>query len=110
MQITSISRLADHFECRTLEELGRHFYDTTECGVATEYLTINDSIFSHDDHYGVKRDLPNIWAGHYVVGIRFHSIVEGSDAEFSADPVYFPCNYSEIKDALQYLEEVTEIV
>lgn len=26
------------------------------------------------------------------------------DAEFSASPIYFPCEYSEIKDALDYLE------
>jgi hypothetical protein len=107
MQITSISRLADYFECKTLKALGRHFYEETECGVWTEYLTIDSSISSDSDHYGVKRDLPNIWAGHHVVGIKFGSIVEGSDAEFSADPIYFPCELSEIEDALQYLEEVT---
>ena len=105
--INSVSRLADKFGCKNLEELGRHFYDETDCGVSTEYLTIKDSVFSFDDHYGVKRDLPNIWAGNYVIGIKFHSIVEGSDAEFSAGPICFPCEYSEIEDALIYLEEVT---
>lgn len=104
--INSVSRLADKFGCKNLEELGRHFYDETGCGVSTEYLTIKDSVFSTDDHYGVTRDLPNIWAGNYVIGIKFHSIVEGSDAEFSADVVYFPCEYSEIEDALNYLEEM----
>lgn len=104
-QISSISRLAEHLGSESLRALGRHFYDQSECGISTEYLTINDSVFAHDDHHGVTRNLPNIWAGHFVVGIRFYTIVEGSDAEFSSDPILFPCEYSEIEEALQYLED-----
>jgi len=103
-QISSISRLAEHLDCESLRALGRHFYDKTECGVSTEYLTTKDSVFAHDDHHGITRDLPNIWAGHFVVGIRFYTIVEGSDAEFASDAIFFPCEYSEVEDALEYLE------
>lgn len=106
-QINSISDLARLHGARTLALLGKHFYDETECGVNTEFITGGgESHYYSDDHYGITQYLPNIWAGYSVVGICFHTIVEGSDAEFSADPVFFPCEYGEIEDALNYLEEV----
>lgn len=106
--IESINKLAEINESQSLFDLGRYFYENTECGVSTEYLTKDDSVFYSDDSYKVKRDLPNIWAANKVIGIRFHTIVEGFDAEFSADPIYFPCNEPEIQDALNYLEEMVD--
>lgn len=108
MKINSISQLAEFKESESLADLGRTFYDQTECGVSTEYLTEDDSLFYSDNTHQVKRELPNIWAGKKIIGIKFHTIVEGYDAEFSADSIFFPCDYSEIEDALDFLEEMVD--
>tara|TARA_R100000388_G_scaffold19146_1_gene14699 strand:- start:251 stop:658 length:408 start_codon:yes stop_codon:yes gene_type:complete len=104
MSISSVSTLADKCGAKSLAELGKYFYDTTECGVSTEFVTMDESYQYTDDYYGIIRPLPNIWAGTKVVGIQFHTIVEGSDAEFSSDPITFPCEYSQIQECLDYLE------
>tara|TARA_B100001057_G_scaffold25423_1_gene23406 strand:- start:131 stop:478 length:348 start_codon:yes stop_codon:yes gene_type:complete len=103
MSISSVSTLADKCGADSLAKLGKYFYDITECGVGTEFTTMDKSYQYTDDYYGISKPLPNIWAGK-VVGIKFHTIVEGSDAEFSCDLVTFPCEYSEIQECLDYLE------
>jgi hypothetical protein len=45
-----------------------------------------------------------------VCGIRFHSIIEGSEAEVSSDFIYFPCEYSEIEAALKSVEDQVDEV
>lgn len=105
--VNSIVDLARIFGDKNLRLLGKSFYDDTECGVNTEYLTINESHYYSDDHYAITKDLPNHGANE-IVGIRFHTIVEGYDAEFSADPIYFPCEWDEIDEAIAYLEDLVD--
>lgn len=102
--ISSVSQLAHFLGESSLASLGKRFYNITECGVNTEFLTLDDSHFYTDDYYGVTRELPNIWAGHKVIGVRFHTIVEGSDAELSAKSVCFPCTWGDIADQINCLE------
>lgn len=109
-----IWQLCRHHGCNSLAELGRHYYDESDCGVNVTYLTLrgiddkNENVVSTDDHRGMG-PLPNEWvASAGLIGISFGTIVEGSDAEFQASPVYFPCDDDEIKEAIQYLEDLVD--
>ena len=44
--------------------------------------------------------------GMFLVG----SIVEGTDAEVTASPVYLPCEAKDLDDAVQYIEDETSLV
>jgi hypothetical protein len=44
--------------------------------------------------------------GMFLVG----SIVEGTDAEVTASPVYLPCTADDLDNAVQYVEDETSLV
>ena len=107
-----ITDLAEHYGATSLEDLGRTFYDETSFGVNTTFLaacspTLKE-IYYEDGGYPATRPLPNIWAGHFCTGIRFGTIVEGSDAEFTATDLHFPLSLEDIQDAYDYLNELVE--
>ena len=107
-----VAALARHYGARSLAELGRAFYDETSFGVNTNFLaachpTIKE-IYYEDGGYPATGPLPNIWAGHYCTGIRFGTIVEGSDAEFTASDLHFPLSLEDIQEAYDYLNELVE--
>ena len=108
----SITELANFYGVKTLGDLGRAFYDETDFGVSTTFLAACNpkerEIHYEDESYAVNRKLPNIWAGHFCTGIRFSTIVEGSDAEYSATPLNFPITLSEIQEAYDYLGELVD--
>jgi len=56
-------------------------YDGTSCGAWISIVS------------GVERD-----------GIHVGSMVEGSDAEFSADPIWFPFDSKELWEATEYVD------
>ena len=80
----------------------REAYDLTSCGVWTTYLLAEGSIPSADLH--PSQDTAE-WAAKNIVGVKHGTIVEGSDAEFEADPLFFPFDDEELADAWQYLED-----
>ena len=105
-----ITDLARHYGSTSLEDLGRTFYDETSFGVNTTFLaachpTLKE-IYYESGEYPATRPLPNIWAGHFCTGIRFGTIVEGSDAEFTATDLHFPISLAEIQEAYDHLSEL----
>jgi len=93
------------------------YYKETDCGVSLQYVSILDWGYWEADgsRRYIKRDLSH----HYedieedylnpkngkrtVTGLKFSTIVEGYDAEFSADVISFPTNDEEIDEACAYL-------
>ena len=107
-----VTDLARHYGATSLEDLGRSFYDETSFGVNTTFLAAcsfalsQQEIYYEDGGYPATRPLPNIWAGHFCTGIRFGTIVEGSDAEFTATDLHFPISLDEIQEAYGYLNDL----
>jgi hypothetical protein len=105
---TDCRRLFAAHGVTTPSRFARECYDRTGCGVWTEFLLRGtdpngaESIMS-DDLNGTKDTLE--WLEPRCVGVRFGTIVEGSDAEFEADPLHFPIADREIAGAWDYLEE-----
>jgi len=111
-EFKDITDLAEHYGATSLEDLGRSFYDETSFGVNTTFLaachpTLKEIYYESGEH-PATRPLPNIWAGHFCTGIRFGTIVEGSDAEFTATDLHFPLSLKDIQDAYDYLNELVE--
>jgi|DEB0MinimDraft_4_1074332.scaffolds.fasta_scaffold44036_1 hypothetical protein len=106
---SSISLLADSLGVSNLEELAQYYYDSTAIGVNVAFIGRDGKAmaYSGDFNHNTLRPFPSIWHGG-VVGIRFGTIVEGSDAEFTADTVFFPCGQSDITDALSHLADLVE--
>ena len=105
-----ITDLARHYGSTSLEDLGRAFYDETSFGVNTTFLaachpTLKEIYYESGEH-PATRPLPNIWAGHFCTGIRFGTIVEGSDAEFTATDLHFPISLAEIQESYDFLNNL----
>ena len=99
-QFHSLGTLAEHYGETTTEGLIRAFYDETPFGVSTRFMnrhgkaidTKNQTFFSVCVH---------------CVGIKFSTIVEGSDAEFTADILYFPMTLDDIQKTYDYLNALS---
>lgn len=74
-------------------------YRRTPCGVSTTFLVPDDC---DDSDEAIEAD-PDA-----IVGVVFGAIVEGSDAEFSTDPLRFPFTDKDLAEAWDYLEEMTD--
>ncbi len=105
MQFEHIGKLMDMYHTRSLAELARCFYDDTECGVNVSFLTPSETIYPADLH-PIQDRLE--WAIRNIVGIEFGTIVEGSDAEMTCKPLFFPLEQKEIDDTLTELESFAE--
>lgn len=81
MIIHNIEEFADYIGT-TVEHLERTIYKYTNCGA---------------------------WINWDEKEIRIGSIVENSDAEFSCDPLVFPFDTQEYCDAIEWLEQETNI-
>jgi uncharacterized protein (DUF433 family) len=111
-----ITSLAEHYGAKSLADLGKAFYDETTFGVSTTFLAhchpTNKEYHYEDDAHAMTRALPNVWAGHFCTGIRFSTIVEGFDAEFTASDLIFyyldEISLEDIQEAYEYLNERVE--
>jgi len=80
MQINNIQDLALELCCdanASFDRIERLIYEETDCGA---------------------------WIQQVDGGVRCGSIVEGSDAEISTDPLLFPFDSTELYDTLDYIE------
>jgi len=98
----SVSQLFAEHGANTPTEYAREAYDRTECGVWTSFVTADETIPSAD--LTPQQDTAE-WAARHVVGVQHGTIVEGSDAEFEADPCMFPFSDEDLADAWQYCED-----
>ena len=97
------SQLFAEHGAKTPSEYAQEAYDRTQCGVSTAFLLANgDSIMSSD--LTPAQDTA-AYASRHFVGVQHGTVVEGSDAEFTADPCLFPFSDEELADAWQFLEE-----
>ena len=77
-------------------------YRRTECGVWTQFeLKDNKSIMSSD--LPEQHDTAE-WADANIKGIKHGTIVEGSEATFSATAVMFPLTDAELEEVWEYLD------
>jgi hypothetical protein len=102
----STVRLFSEHDAETPTQFAREAYDRTECGVWTTFI-LADGEAIHSSDLTKQQDTPQ-WAARHVVGIKHGTIVEGSDAEFEADPLMFPFSDQELADAWDYLNEQAE--
>ena len=102
-----ISQLFGAHDAKTPTDYAKEAYDRTSCGVWTSFvLSDGEAIPSHDLD---KTQDTVVWATGHVVGIKHGTIVEGSDAEFQADVLYFPFSDKELAGAWEYLEAQSEV-
>lgn len=99
----TVSQLFTEHGSKTPKEYASEAYDRTECGVWTSFVTKDDTIPSAD--LTKQQDTPE-WAARNIVGVLHGTIVEGSDAEFEADPLLFPFTDEQLADTWQYLEDL----
>jgi|TARA_Y100000310_G_C20457274_1_gene703642 hypothetical protein len=108
---TDCRRLFAAHDAETPAQFARESYDRTRCGVWTEFILRGtdpsgaESVCA-DDMDATQNTLA--WLEPRCVGVRFGTIVEGSDAEYQADPIFFPIDDREIAEAWDYLEELVE--
>ncbi len=97
------SQLFAEHGAKTPSEYAQEAYDRTTCGVSTAFLLANgDSIMSSD--LTPVQDTA-AYASRHFVGVQHGTVVEGSDAKFTADPCLFPFSDEELAGAWQFLEE-----
>lgn len=109
-KINNIIELSAFYSLETWRLLGTHLYRESNCGVSTTLLLKNDERLVMPSSTYFKAELKDPINPLDVIGIELGTIVEGSDAEFQADPLLFPFEISEITEAVQYLEELTDDV
>lgn len=113
----NITQLMREQGCDELRTLGKMYCKETNCGVSLQYVSILD--WGYWDIDGSRRYIKRNRTHHYedikenyltpkngkrtVTGLKFSTIVEGYDAEFSADVISFPTNDEEIDEACAYL-------
>jgi len=115
----NITELMDAYGVHDPRSLGRQFYKETSFGVGTSYVksTITRywdmdgsrrqhirNAMTHYEEYDEKAFAANV--EHKVLGIKFHTIVEGSEAEFEADTIDFPMTSEDIQDAFDHLGDM----
>jgi hypothetical protein len=71
--------------------------------VWTSFLTKDEDTIPSTD-LTPEQNTP-AWAAGNIAGVLHGTIVEGSDAEFEADPLLFPFSDEDLADAWQYLED-----
>ena len=103
-QYEHIGSLMFEYGTSTLQKLGRGLYDDTDCGVNVAFITTKGELYEGD--LTPKMDVT--WALRNIVGIRIGTIVEGSDAEYTADNLMFPFDVSELEDSLAECEAFAE--
>jgi len=95
------SQLFSEHGAATPTEYAQEAYDRTECGVWTAFVLADGStipsanLTPHQDTIA--------YASRHFVGVLHGSIVEGSDAEFRADPLLFPFSDAELAECWQWL-------
>lgn len=101
----TISQLLSGTCASDLRGYARDIYKYTECGAWVQFLTMKGTVNGCDvTNY---QNTPQWWT-RYVVGIRLGTIVEGSNAEFTGDPLYFPFDARQLSDAIQACEDFAD--
>jgi len=77
------------------------FYDETPFGVSTRFMN------RHGDAIDTKNQTFYSLSYH-CVGIEFSTIVEGSDAEFTASVLYFPLTLDDIQKTYDHLDALSD--
>lgn len=99
--------LAKEHSADSLFALGREFYDRTECGICTNFVTKGDGFIHYENGSAIslmkieKLPIP-------ILGIKLSTIVEGSSAEFMIEPLLFPFTDEQLAAAWDYLEGLAE--
>ena len=69
-------------------EFHRKVHDRTDCGASVAFIDGEGTEVSGDALSAKQNTIA--YADRHWLGVRFHAIVEGSDAEFSSDALMFP--------------------
>ena len=97
----SLATLAEHYGETTAEGLMKAFYDETPFGASTRFMNRHgDAIDPNTKTF--------ISLSYHCVGIEFSTIVEGSDAEFTASVLYFPVTLDDIQKTYDHLEALSD--
>jgi len=97
----SLGTLAEHYGETTIDGLLKAFYDETPFGVSARFINRNGKAIDTN-----KQTFFSVCT--HCVGIEFSTIVEGSDAEFTADVLYFPMTLDDIQKTYDYLETLSD--
>ena len=97
----SLGALAEHYGETTIDGLLKAFYDETPFGVSARFINRNGKAIDIN-----KQTFFSVC--NHCVGIEFSTIVEGSDAEFTADVLYFPMTLDDIQKTYDYLETLSD--
>ena len=90
-------------DAETPSQYAREAYDRTECGVWTRFLLRDGAEIDASDLTPQQNKIE--FAARHLVGVKHGTIVEGSNAGFVADVLYFPFSDKELADTWQYLED-----
>lgn len=105
----STVRLFREHGAETPQQYAQEAYDRTACGVWTAFVLGCGDIKQAGEviHSSELNDRQNTaeWAARHIVGVVHGTIVEGSDAEFEADPLLFPFTDEELAQTWDYLNE-----
>ena len=101
MTYKNLRELCEHYGSVTPGHLGRAFYKGADCGPWTRFLAAFGTSTYYEDAYD-----PGLKLFDECVGLQIGTIVEGSDAEFTADELLFPFTDDELGDALQSLNDL----
>lgn len=104
----TLREVLNAYSANTISEFARNIYKYTDCGANVSFLTPNGAI--HKKYVcasdlakgGDEADTKDLIDK--CIGIRFGSIVEGSDAEVLGDLITFPTSQSEVAESLKYVE------
>jgi hypothetical protein len=97
----SLGTLAEHYGETTIDGLLKAFYDETPFGVSARFINRNGKAIDTN-----KQTFFSVCT--HCVGIEFSTIVEGSDAEFTADTIYFPITLDDIQKTYDHLEALSD--
>lgn len=98
--IANIHDLVEYLGADDVSHLPRRVYKDTACGGSISLLLSDGTTLHNTD---VARITP-IQRDH-VAGFYFHSIVEGSDAEYTGATLTFPITSADVDASLAHMEE-----
>lgn len=106
--ICSMSEFLETQGVDSLHEEGRRNYKGYACGPWTSAILLNER--DPVPYSGLRAREVNASWFEDVVAIQVGSIVEGSDAEVSADPLFFPFTQEKYDAALSWVDDEVESI
>jgi hypothetical protein len=83
-----------------VDYISRRVYNDSECGIYFMVVTEEGNFGNNEVIFSQIKDK--------VIGISMNSIIEGSNAEFSADDLMFPFSQQDFEDAVQFIEDIVD--